>query len=111
MKKGGVRGTGRIFPRKGYWHVDISYGTIRIRRSTGIQVAERKSRTAAQNVLTGLLQEIREGRHGQSANKVTPFNELVELLRADYVRRSLRSWDRAERAIALVRFKKGIDHR
>ncbi len=104
MKKGGVRGTGRIFSRKGYWHVDISYGTIRIRRSTGALVAEgKKGREAARNVLTGLLQELREGKFGQSVNKVTPFNELVALLEADYTRRGLRSWDRAQRAIAHLR--------
>lgn len=103
MKKGGTRGLGRIFARKGYWHVDISYGTIRIRRSTGVLVDERKSRSKAQDVLAGLLAEIREGRFGRSANKITPFNELVELIRADYVRRGLRSWDRVERALAHLR--------
>lgn len=98
MKKGGTRGLGRIYMRKGKWWVDIQHGNIRIRRST-----KTADRDAAKAYLTDLLGDIKTGRFGQSVNKVTPFNELVELFHGDYVRRGLRSWDRAERAIAHLR--------
>lgn len=60
-------------------------------------------RDAAKAYLAELLAEIWPGRFGRSANTVTPFSELVELLHVDYVQRGLRSWDRAERAITHLR--------
>lgn len=58
-------------------------------------------REAAKAYLTELLAEIGLGR--PPVHRVTPFGDLVELLQSDYVRRGLRSWDRAERAIAHLR--------
>jgi integrase len=63
----------------------------------------RRDRDEAKAYLAELLAAIRQGRFGQSVGQVTPFSELVELLRSDYLRRGLRSWDRAERAIAHLR--------
>lgn len=58
-------------------------------------------RDAARAYLIELLAEIAQGKSGPPS--VTSFSDLVELLHSDYVRRGLRSWDRAERAIAHLR--------
>jgi len=65
--------------------------------------AKTRERDAAKAYLTELLAEIWQGRLGPSTNQVTAFSELIELLHADYLRRGLRSWDRAERAITHLR--------
>lgn len=63
----------------------------------------RTEREAAKAYLIELLSEIGQDRSGPSISADTPFSDLVELLHADYVQRGLRSWDRAERAIAHLR--------
>jgi integrase len=65
--------------------------------------ARTSKRDAAKVLLTELLAEISEDGFGRSVKMVAPFGELVELLCADYRQRGLRSWDRAERAIAHLR--------
>jgi integrase len=60
-------------------------------------------REAEKAHLIELLAEVLQGRLGPSGNTVTPFTDLVELLHDDYLQRGLRSWDRAERAIAHLR--------
>ncbi len=73
-------------------------GRGRIRRSQ--RASERE---AAKAYLTELLAELGRDGPGTPIDQVTPFSELVELLHSDYLRRGLRSWDRAERAIAHLR--------
>jgi integrase len=95
---------GRILRRDGYWHLDVQYGKIRIRKTTKISVARKDGKRAAQNMLTALLQEISQGRFGQTTlTKITTFDELVGFLKGDYERRGLRSWRRAELSIKHLR--------
>lgn len=69
-----------------------------MRRST-----KTTSRQAANNILTELLAHAKEGALGEATIKVTPFDDLVNLLRADYLRKGHRSWDRQEHAIKHLR--------
>jgi integrase len=100
-RNGSRRGLGRIYQRGGYWWVDIQYGKVRIRKS-----ARTKNRDEAVALYDRLRDELRAGRFAEAAaaaDKITTFDDLVELLRRDYERRGLRSWDRAQRAITHLR--------
>lgn len=73
-------------------------GSSRVRRNT-----RTSGRDEAKAYLTEILAEIRKGRASAATGTPVSFSELVALLNADYVRRGLRSWDRAARAIAHLR--------
>src|SRR5216117_744946 len=94
---GGRRALGVLRQRNGWWHIDIQHENIRVRRA-----AKTKDRDVAKALLVKMLNDIQGGQFGEAPRPLA-FDDLVELLRSDYKRRRLRSWDRAERSIAHLR--------
>jgi integrase len=96
-KRRGRRSLGVLRQRNGWFHIDIQHETLRVRRA-----AKTKDREVAKALLVKMLNDIQSGTFGEAPRPLT-FSDLVELLKADYKNRRLRSWDRAERSIKHLR--------
>jgi integrase len=83
--------------RNGWWQIDIQHENLRVRRA-----AKTKDRDVAKALLVKLLNDIQGGTFGEAPRPLA-FNDLVALLKSEYDRRHLRSWDRAEDAITHLR--------
>jgi integrase len=97
-KRRGRKSLGVLRQRNGWFHIDIQHENLRVRRA-----AKTKDREVATALLVKMLNDIQGGRFGEVAPRPLSFNDLVELLKSDYKRRRLRSWDRSERSIAHLR--------
>ncbi len=96
-KRRGRRALGVLRQRNGWWHIDIQHESLRVRRA-----AKTKDRDVAKALLVKMLNDIQGGTFGEAPRPLT-FNDLVALLKSEYDRRRLRSWDRADRAIRHLR--------
>lgn len=96
-KRRGRRALGVLRQRHGWWHIDIQHENLRVRRA-----AKTKDREVAKALLVKMLSDIQVGLFGEAPRPLA-FDGLVALLKSEYGRRRLRSWDRAERAIHHLR--------
>jgi len=96
-KRRGRRALGVLRQRNGWWHIDIQHEQLRVRRA-----AKTKDRDVAKALLVKMLNDIQGGTFGEAPRPLA-FNDLVALLKSEYDRRRLRSWDRAERAVKHLR--------
>lgn len=87
------KGLGVLKLRYGIYHIDVTYGTIRVRRS-----AKTTDRAVAMSLLNKVMADLQRGDTGERI-KPLGFDDLVALMKADYERRELRSWDRVMDAV------------
>src|SRR5206468_2919987 len=90
LMKDKTRGMGSIFQRGEIWYVQF-YDDGRARQESTKSTA----RTDAVKLLKRRLGEVAHGRLVGPDMKRTRFKDLVELLRADYIRQGRRSLPRA----------------
>jgi len=86
------RGTGSLYrsKRSRYWHIQYYVGGRRVRESTGTT-----SKTEAQRTLTDRVAKAQNGSMPVDVRKVT-FDQLADLVRADYRKNNRKSADRLE---------------
>lgn len=93
-----TRGMGSLYRRGKTWWVQYSFRGRLYRESSRSQV-----RAVAVRLLRMRQAEMARGRlAAPDAEKVT-FDDLVELIRADYLQKQNRTWDRVEHAIKHLR--------
>ena len=93
-----TRGMGSLYRRGKTWWVQYSFRGRLYRESSRSQV-----RSVAVRLLRMRQAEMARGRlAAPDAEKVT-FDDLVELIRADYLQKPNRTWDRVEHAIKHLR--------
>ncbi len=93
-----TRGMGSLYRRGKTWWVQYSFRGRLYRESSRSQV-----RAVAVRLLRMRQAEMARGRlAAPDAEKVT-FDDLVELIRADYIQKQNRTWDRVEHALKHLR--------